>query len=83
MKVPGLGPTGLLWELPKTVIVCICQRLSDRKIRDAVSQGARTCGAVFRDAGCAPRCGICLPVVKMIVAEGSRASAMGDLAAAD
>jgi bacterioferritin-associated ferredoxin len=58
-----------------SVIVCICQRLSDRKIRESISGGARTAGAVFRAAGCAPRCGSCLPIVKTMVAEGSRDSA--------
>jgi bacterioferritin-associated ferredoxin len=60
----GLDGTGA-----GSVIVCICQRLSDRDIRDSVSRGAKTPGAVFREAGCAPRCGMCLPFVKMMVAE--------------
>ncbi len=44
--------------------VCLCNGLTDRQIRAAIEQGgARTPAQVFRQLGCAPRCGKCLPFI--------------------
>lgn len=51
----------------ETVIICICRRISDRSMRDAIAGGAKTAGAVFRAAGCAPQCGSCVPMVKTMI----------------
>ena len=51
----------------ETVIICICRRISDRSMREAISGGAKTAAAVFRAAGCSPQCGSCVPVVKGMI----------------
>jgi bacterioferritin-associated ferredoxin len=44
--------------------VCLCHALTDRQVRAAIDQGgARTPAQVYRQLGCTPRCGKCLPCV--------------------
>ena len=39
--------------------LCICNAISDRRVRDAVAAGARDWVAVHAHAGCQPNCGKC------------------------
>lgn len=64
-----------------SMIVCSCNVISDRALRDAAcdlvrepSCGRLTPGAVFRRVGCRPRCGGCFPLVNDIVAAASHAA---------
>jgi bacterioferritin-associated ferredoxin len=49
------------------MIVCVCRRISDRKISEMIDGGARTAGAIFQASGCKPQCGTCLPFVKAAI----------------
>lgn len=49
------------------MIVCHCRVISDRAIRAAVSQGARTTAAACQATSAAQGCGSCVFTVKAIV----------------
>jgi len=51
------------------MIVCHCQRVTDRAIRAAVRQGAATEEAVAEACGAGACCGGCVPVVAEILGE--------------
>ena len=51
----------------RPMIVCVCNGLSERKIRAAVEcRGSCTIGDVYRCLGCRVRCGKCVPFVAEI-----------------
>jgi bacterioferritin-associated ferredoxin len=50
------------------LIVCHCQGVSDRSIRQAVQQGARTVGQVARACRAGRMCGGCRPTICEIIA---------------
>jgi bacterioferritin-associated ferredoxin len=61
------------------MMVCHCNRLTDDVLRDAAADlalepGRRvvTPGAVFRAAGCRPRCGGCFPLVVEVLHGATR-----------
>lgn len=61
------------------MMVCHCNRLTDDVLRDAAAEvalepGRRvvTPGAVFRAAGCRPRCGGCFPLVVEVLHGATR-----------
>ena len=47
--------------------VCICNAVTDREIRSAVSLGIRTMGDLKRDLGVASCCGKCEPEACRII----------------
>ncbi|HSI40845.1 MAG TPA: (2Fe-2S)-binding protein [Xanthobacteraceae bacterium] len=52
------------------MIVCSCNVLSDRQVRDAVVDpcaAARTAGQVYRCLGCSPQCGRCARTIRSII----------------
>ncbi len=51
------------------MIVCSCNVLSDREIRDSLgaAAGRPSVGAVFRHMGCEPKCGRCARNIVAIV----------------
>jgi bacterioferritin-associated ferredoxin len=52
------------------VIVCLCNAISDRDIRRSLTDGqAASVADVYASAGCAPRCGRCVPMVRGMVHE--------------
>jgi bacterioferritin-associated ferredoxin len=51
------------------VIVCQCGVVSDRDVHTALSDGARTVGAVCRSTGAAQDCGSCIFTVKALVCQ--------------
>lgn len=51
------------------MIVCHCQRVSDRAIRAAVRLGAGTEEAIAEACGAGSCCGGCVPVVSEILGE--------------
>jgi len=53
------------------VIVCHCQGVSDRSIRQAVHEGARSVRQVARVCRAGRMCGGCLPVISEIIAAES------------
>ncbi len=51
------------------MIVCQCSVVSDRSVRAALSDGARTVAAVCRATGAAQDCGSCIFTVKALVCQ--------------
>ncbi len=51
------------------MIVCHCEVVSDRDVRAALGEGARSVGAVCRSTGAAQDCGSCIFTVKAIVCD--------------
>ncbi|MBN9508543.1 MAG: (2Fe-2S)-binding protein [Alphaproteobacteria bacterium] len=51
--------------------VCLCNRLTDRAIRDAVAAGAGRVAEVYRACGCAAQCGACCRTVRQLVEEAA------------
>ena len=52
------------------MIVCSCNVLSDRQIRNAVSdtqQSVRTAGQVYRCLGCSAQCGRCARTIRKLI----------------
>ena len=56
------------------MIVCHCQSISDRAIRDAIRAGARTHHQVLRNCRAGGRCGGCRPLIEEILESESRGS---------
>jgi bacterioferritin-associated ferredoxin len=59
------------------MIVCSCNVLSDRQVRDAVADpgaGVRTAGQVYRCLGCSPQCGRCARTIRGIIDQALGAS---------
>jgi bacterioferritin-associated ferredoxin len=52
----------------RTVIVCHCSGVSDREIRSAAREGARTCKDVARACAAGRMCGGCRPAIRRILA---------------
>ena len=46
-------------KVAQRMYLCICNAISDRRVRDAVAAGARDWVAVHAHAGCEPNCGQC------------------------
>ncbi|MDF2620600.1 MAG: domain protein (2Fe-2S)-binding domain protein [Xanthobacteraceae bacterium] len=63
------------------MIVCSCNVLSDRQIRDAVTetQAVRTAGQVYRCLGCSAQCGRCARTIRKLI-DDVNASACGGCA---
>ncbi len=55
--------------------VCICNALNDKKVDDALSQGATTVSDVFKHHGCSPRCGSCIDHMRTKVGGASQLQA--------
>jgi bacterioferritin-associated ferredoxin len=52
------------------VYICICNALTDRKLKDAiVTTGSRSPGEVYAACGCRAKCGKCVQVVKELLRE--------------
>ncbi|WP_087719947.1 (2Fe-2S)-binding protein [Salinicola salarius] len=49
------------------MFVCLCKNVTDRQLREAVSQGARSWKEVQEMTGCSSQCGKCACVGKTIV----------------
>jgi bacterioferritin-associated ferredoxin len=49
--------------------VCICHAFTQRQVRSALDQGARTTAAVYRQIGARIQCGKCVPMVRDMVRE--------------
>lgn len=63
--------------------ICICNALTDRKIRDAAQNGAERPAEVYKACGCAAKCGTCVKAVRKIVDEIAFPMGRGQVAAAE
>ncbi|WP_421709058.1 (2Fe-2S)-binding protein [Algihabitans sp.] len=53
------------------VIVCVCNNLNCRKVREAVDAGAASCAKVYLHHGVRPQCGRCIDTVREMVQTAS------------
>jgi bacterioferritin-associated ferredoxin len=51
------------------MIICHCERISDRVIRTAVMSGASTCGEVAARCGAGQHCGGCHASIRRLLDE--------------
>jgi bacterioferritin-associated ferredoxin len=49
------------------MIVCLCNALTDRDVRDAAARGADRVALVYRECNCRPDCGKCAREVRDIL----------------
>lgn len=63
------------------MIVCHCRVVSDRAIETAMTEGARTLGAVCRSTGAAQDCGSCIFTVKALVCQHQESAAPMEMGA--
>jgi bacterioferritin-associated ferredoxin len=52
-----------MWQ---RMIVCSCNRITDREVRDAARNGARTPEQAYATLGCEPQCGCCLDYAQQL-----------------
>ncbi len=57
------------------MIVCVCRRVSDHRIREAVREGAQTFEALQRELGVATQCGRCAECACQVLREAQQALA--------
>ncbi|RKR06936.1 bacterioferritin-associated ferredoxin [Kushneria sinocarnis] len=57
------------------MFVCLCRKVTDHQLRDAVSEGARSWQEVRRMTGCSSQCGKCACMAESIVEEALLAHA--------
>lgn len=62
--------------------VCLCKGVSDKAIRQAVAEGARSWRDVREQTGCATQCGKCACLGKTIAHDAVEQYVMGQGAAA-
>jgi bacterioferritin-associated ferredoxin len=53
-----------------TMIVCVCEGLSERNIRSAIQSGARSVGELGRRCGAGLDCGRCRAMLRGMLGEG-------------
>lgn len=51
------------------MIVCVCNNISDREIRQAIDLGITSMAELRRDLGIATCCGKCAPCAKEVLSE--------------
>ena len=56
------------------MVVCVCNALRERDVREAARGGARSACQAYRALGCQAKCGNCVPFAREII-EQERAAA--------
>ena len=51
------------------MIVCVCNRITEKEVRDASQKGARTPEAAYEKLGCEVQCGCCLDYAQDLIDE--------------
>ncbi|WP_353205137.1 (2Fe-2S)-binding protein [Sphingomonas sp.] len=49
------------------MVVCICNAIRERDVRDAARAGSKTACQAYRALGRQPKCGQCLPFARSII----------------
>ncbi|MFL6752585.1 MAG: bacterioferritin-associated ferredoxin [Sphingomicrobium sp.] len=49
------------------MIVCVCNRITEKNVRKAAHEGARTPEAAYETLGCEVQCGCCLDYAQEII----------------
>jgi bacterioferritin-associated ferredoxin len=56
------------------VLICLCNGISDKRIRACAENGGCSVAEVYRNHGCQPRCGKCIPYIREILQEAAPGS---------
>jgi bacterioferritin-associated ferredoxin len=51
------------------MIVCVCNAITEKEVREAAHKGSRTPEAAYEVYGCEPQCGCCLGYAQEIIDE--------------
>lgn len=51
------------------MVVCVCNALREREVREAARMGAQSACQAYRALGCQAKCGQCVPFARAIIAE--------------
>jgi bacterioferritin-associated ferredoxin len=51
------------------MIVCVCNAITEKEVREAAREGARTPEAAYASLDCEPQCGCCLDYAQEIIDE--------------
>ena len=51
------------------MIVCVCNAITEKDVREAARNGARTPEAAYASLDCEPQCGCCLGYAQEIIDE--------------
>jgi bacterioferritin-associated ferredoxin len=51
------------------MVVCVCNAIREREVRDAARAGCTTPCAAYARLGRMPKCGQCVPFARAIIAE--------------
>ncbi len=46
------------------MIICLCNAINDKMLEGAIASGVGSVCDVFRQAGCRPQCGKCVPEIR-------------------
>ena len=49
------------------MVVCVCNAIREREVREAARAGAATACQAYRSIGCQPKCGQCVPFAREII----------------
>lgn len=49
------------------MVVCVCNAIRERDVRDAARSGHRSPGKAYRSLGCKLQCGQCVPFAREIL----------------
>lgn len=49
------------------MVVCVCNALREKDVRDAARSGAKSPGKAYQSLGCRLQCGQCVPFAKQII----------------
>jgi len=49
------------------MIVCVCNALREKDVRQAARSGCRDPLSAYASLGCRPRCGQCVPFVRTLI----------------
>ena len=63
------------------MIICVCNRLNEAEVREAVAAGARNPEAVYAGCGVNRNCGCCVPMMEQMIAESGEGEALAAIRA--
>ena len=55
----------------RSMIVCVCNAITENEVREAARKGARTPEAAYAHYDCEPQCGCCLDYAQEVIEEES------------
>ena len=49
------------------MIICLCNRITEKEVREAAREGSRTPEDAYATLGCEPQCGCCLDYAQEVI----------------